>query len=256
VDGRPFLRENPSDARSFIVNETAERQLSPSNSVLGKEIVWNFNAEIIRGTIIGIVKDFHFQSLHDPIKPLLFTLTSRDFNYILIKVNTDNFEQKIAAIEKVYKQFETTYGFEFAFLEDQLNQQYAAEEKTGSILAVFSLIAVLIACFGLFGMAMLLFYQKIKEIGVRKVLGASPYSLLALLLGDFTKLILIAIAIATPITWYVMDSWLNNFSYQVKIQPLVFIFSGLMLVLVSWITLSYFSIKASRLNPAEVLKNE
>ena len=256
VEGRFFMRENISDNRMIILNETAARQLSPSGSVVGKEIIWNTDPESIRGTVIGVVRDFNFQSLHEPIRPLLFALSNHSFSYILINVNTENFAERISAIEKVYHEFEPTYGFEFAFLEDQLNRQYAAEEKTGSILSVFSFIALLIACFGLFGMAMLLFYQKIKEIGVRKVLGASPYSLLVLLLGGFTKLILIAIAIATPISWYIMDNWLDNFSYQVKIQPPVFIFSGFVLVLVSWITLSYFTIRASQLNPAEVLKSE
>jgi len=256
ADGRLFTRDNPSDEKLFVINETAASQLGATHPIVGKEMLWNVDGNDIRGTIIGVVKDFHYQSLHEPIRPLIFSLSHRNFNHILIKMNTGNFEQRIAAVEKVYRQFETTYGFEFAFLEDQLNQQYAAEQKTGSILGIFSVIALLIACFGLFGMAMLLFYQKMKEIGVRKVLGASPFSLLSLLLGDFTKLVLLAVALATPVAWYLMTQWLNNFSYQIKIQPMVFVLSGLALVLISWVTLSYFTLKASRINPAEVLKNE
>jgi len=178
ADGRLFLRENPSDANTFIINETAAKQLDVNGSVVGKEILWNDEEGILRGTVIGIVKDFHFQSLHQPIQPLLFRLTNNDFNHILLKIHTENFSAKIKEVESVYKMFETTFGFEFAFLEDRLNEQYASEERTGSILAVFSGIALLIACFGLFGMSMLLFYQKIKEVSVRKVLGASPLSLL------------------------------------------------------------------------------
>ena len=256
VDGRFFMRENPADNNSFIINETAAKQLNATGSVVGSEILWNHDDEVLRGTVIGVVKDFHFQSLHEPLRPLLFRLSDNQFNHILIKLNTTDFSSRIEAIEKVYKEFETTFAFEFNFLEDQLNQQYASEERTGNILAVFSGVALLIACFGLFGMSMLMFYQKIKEVSVRKVLGATPYSLLVLLLGDFTKLVLIAVMIATPLAWYVMDEWLKNFSYQVSIHPMVFIVSGLILIFISWVTLSYFTVKASKLNPAETLKNE
>jgi putative ABC transport system permease protein len=256
IEGRGFMRENPADHEGYIINETAARQLHPSGSIVGKEIVWNMGADTVRGPVIGVVNDFHFQSLHDAIRPLCFTLSTRHFNYILIDVNTSDFAERIAAIERVYSQFEPIYGFEFSFLEDQLNQQYSAEKRTGEILSIFSVIAVGIACFGLFGMAMLLFYQKIKEIGVRKVLGATPLSLLMFVLKDFTKLILVSIAIAIPITWYIMKGWLNNFSYQIEIQPLVFLLSGFVLVVLAWVTLSYFTVKAAHINPAEVLKNE
>jgi len=256
AEGRLFLRENPSDKESFILNETAAKELSAGGSVLGKEILWNQDERTLRGTVVGIVKDFHFQSLHEPVRPLLFALSTRNFNHILIKLNTTDFATSIAAVEDVYNTFETTFGFDFTFMDDHLNRQYTAEKRTAGILAVFSVIALLIACFGLFGMSMLMFYQKIKEVSVRKVLGATPYSLLILLLGDFTKLVLLAIVIGAPLAWYVMKEWLKNFSYKVEIHPLVFVASALVLVVISWVTLSYFTLKASRLNPAETLKNE
>ena len=256
AEGRTFVRDSPTDGKAFVLNETAARQLSADGSMVGREILWNHDDEVIRGTVIGVVKDFNFQSLHEPVRPLLFMLSGDNFNYMLIKLETGDFKGKIASIEKLYKTFETTFGFEFSFLEDQLNDQYAEEEKAGNILGIFSGIAILIACFGLFGMSMLMFYQKAKEVSVRKVLGATPYSLLVLLLGNFTKLIVVAIVIASPATWYVMKGWLNNFTYQVTIQPLTFILSGLSLILIAWITLSYFTVKTSRLNPAETLKNE
>jgi len=256
AEGRLFLRESPSDKEAFIINETAAKELNAGGSVLGKELVWNQDERTFRGTVIGIVKDFHFQSLHEPVRPLLFALSGRNFNYILIKLNTSEFSARIADVERVYKTFETTFGFEFTFMEDHLNRQYAAEKRTAGILAVFSIIALLIACFGLFGMSMLMFYQKIKEVSVRKVLGASPVSLLALLLGDFTKLVLMAVVIGTPVAWYFMTEWLKNFSYKVEIHPLVFVLSASVLVVISWATLSYFTLKASRLNPAETLKSE
>ncbi len=256
AEGRLFLRESPSDNEAFILNETAAKELSAGGSVLGKEILWNQDERTLRGTVIGIVKDFHFQSLHEPVRPLLFALSTRRFNHILVKLNTSDFSTRIGDVERVYKTFETTFGFEFTFMDDHLNRQYAAEKRTAGILAVFSVIALLIACFGLFGMSMLMFYQKIKEVSVRKVLGATPVSLLVLLLGDFTKLVLIAVVIGAPVAWYFMKEWLKNFSYKVEIHPLVFVLSAAVLVVISWATVSYFTLKASRLNPAETLKNE
>lgn len=156
TEGRTFLRENPADsAGAFIINETAAKQLYLEEPVVGQEIIWDRDADLIRGTVIGVVKDFHFQSLHEPIRPLLFALSKNQFNHILIKLNTENFDNKISGIEKVYKTVEPYFGFEFAFLEDNLNQQYTAEERTGSILGTFSFIAISIACFGLFGISML-----------------------------------------------------------------------------------------------------
>ena len=256
-EGRFFLRESPSDSSgTFIMNETAARQLYMDRPAVGEEMIWDRDDDLIRGTVIGVVKDFHFQSLHEPIRPLIFVLSGDAFNYILIKMSTENFNAKLAAIEKIYKTVEPVFGFEFSFLADDLNSQYAAEERTGNILGVFSFIAIGIACFGLFGMSLLTFHQKIKEISVRKVLGATALNLLVLLMGGFTKLIVIAIALAVPIAWWMMDGWLGNFSYQVRIDPLVFVASGLILIVISWITLSYFTVKATQLNPAETLKNE
>lgn len=257
ADGRFFLRDNPADtAGTFIINEAGARQLYGDKQAIGQELIWNRDGNMIRGTIIGVVKDFHFQSLHEPIRPLLFALSENEYNHILVKVNTTGFAKKIAAIGKAYQVTEPYFAFEFAFLEDTLNSQYAAEERTGSLLGTFSLIAISIACFGLFGMSLLTFQHKIKELSVRKVLGASPLSLLTLLLGNFTKLILLAIVIATPIVWWIMNDWLNNFSYQITISPLIFIFSGIGLIVVAWLTLVFFTVKASQLNPADTLKNE
>ena len=257
-EGRFFLRENPSDTTgAFVINETAAKQLNLRQPVAGQEIVWHgSDGDEVRGTVVGVVKDFHFQSLHQPIQPLVFALTSRAFNYVVIKINSDDFEKKIAAIERVYRIVEPTFGFEFVFLEESLNTQYAAEQRTGTILGTFSFIAIAIACFGLFGMSMLTFQQKVKEFSVRKVLGATSMNLLVMLLGNFTRLILLSIVIAVPVVWWIMNDWLGNFSYQVNINPLTFLVSGMVLISISWITLSYFALKASRLNPAETLKNE
>ena len=259
AEGRTFLRNNPSDsAVAFVLNETAARQLNIKGPVVGSEIFWKRREDNtkVRGTVIGIVKDFHFQSLHEPIRPLLFALTHSGFNHILVKFNPEHFSQMLPAIEKSYKAFEPVYGFEFSFLEDQLSAQYKAEQRTGTILGTFTVIAILIASFGLFGMSLLTFQQKAKELSVRKVLGASLASILLLLIGNFTKMIVLAVLLAIPFTWWIMRNWLKNFSYKIDIEPLTFMVSGVILVLIAWLTLSYYTVKASRLNPAETLKNE
>jgi putative ABC transport system permease protein len=259
AEGRAFSRRSPSDSTdAYVVNETAAKQLNISGGTLGKEILWKHREENTtrRGTVIGIVKDFHFQSLHEPIRPLLFTVTHRRFNHILIRLNIEELSSKIATIEKIYKEFEPVYAFEFAFLEDQLDQQYAAEQGTAIILTMFTVIAILIASLGLFGISLLTFQQRTKELSVRKVLGATVANILVLLVGDFTKLILLAVLLAAPFAWWLMNEWLQNFSYQIVIDPWVFLSSGLTLMSIAWVTLSYFTIQASRLNPAETLKNE
>jgi putative ABC transport system permease protein len=259
VEGRTFLRDNPSDSTgAFILNESAARGLNLKGTVTGREILWRRREDnsSYRGTVVGVVKDFHFQSLHEPIRPLLFALTHRQFNHILVKVDPEKFHQVIPAVEKSYKKFEQVYGFEFSFLEDQLNAQYASEERTAMILGIFTVLAILIAAFGLFGMSLLTFQQKVKELSVRKVLGASLPDILVLLVGDFTRLILAAVFLATPFAWFVMRNWLENFSYHIDVPAFTFILSGLALLLVAWLMLSYFAFRALQLNPAETLKNE
>lgn len=259
AEGRTFDRQYPADSvAAYVLNQTAANQLNLGSRAAGAEIWWKQREEnrMRRGTVVGVVKDFHFQSLHEPIGPMLFVLSRSQFNHIVIKLSTADLTNKIAAVEKVYKEFEPVYGFEFSFLEDRLNAQYAAEQRTGTVLGVFAVIAILIASFGLFGISLLSFQQKIKDLSVRKVLGASLPNLLVLLVGDFTKLIVLAVILASPVAWWIMDKWLENFSYQVRIHPAVFVLSGLALELMAWATLSYFTVKASRLNPAETLKNE
>ncbi len=252
-DGRFFLPDNRADSTAtFVINETGANQLNIS---VGKEIRWDIGDTIITGRVIGVMKDFHFQSLHEPVRPLLFIVYPA-YNHLVIKLHTQDFENKLAQIEKVYHEFDDSFEFQFSFFDNRLNQQYKAEHNTGIIFGTFAFIAIAIACFGLFGMAMLSFSQRIKEVSIRKVLGASISGLIILLLSDFTKLIIVAIFLATPLAWWMMDHWLDNFIYQVGIHPSVFLVSGIALILISWVTLSYFTFKTSRINPAETLKSE
>lgn len=256
VEGRTFEKDNIADRQAFVINETAARQLGIAGNATGRELVWNDDDTQRRGTIIGVVKDFHFQSLHEPIRPLMFRVTKRAFNYLVAKVDLQDFAARIASIERTYKMFEPTFGFEFSFIDAELDNLYRGENRTARILAVFSSVALMIAAFGLFGMSMMLFYQKVKEVSIRKVLGASQNQLMVLLLSDFTKLVIVAIVLGIPLSWYIMNEWLKNFSYRMDMVVWPFAVSGVALLVVAWTTLGYFTLKATRLNPAETLRSE
>jgi putative ABC transport system permease protein len=255
AEGRFFRPQSPGDSGvSFVINQTGAEQLQLDDPV-GKQIRWEAYGQSITGLIIGVTQDFHFESLHKSVQPLLLVMHPA-YNHLVIKLDPADLEDKIAQINSVYREFDDSFEFEFSFLDDRLNQQYAAEERTGVVFASFASLALLIACFGLFAMVTLTFNQRIREVSIRKVLGASVSGLIVLLLNDYTRLILVAVVIATPLAWWVMNQWLDNFIYRVGIHPLTFILSGLGLVVLSWLTLSYFTVKTSRINPAQTLKAE
>lgn len=160
------------------------------------------------------------------------------------------------SVESTWKKFDNIFDFEFSFLSDYLNQQYASEQKMGIVLTSFAIIAVIIACLGLLGIATLSFRQKTKEVSIRKVLGATIVNMMVLLVRDFTKVVLIAIVLAVPLVWWIMKDWLDNFTFRIQINPMIFAGSGLGLLLIAWGTLIYLTWKVTKVNPAEILKNE
>ncbi len=254
AEGRGFLRGNPADAEAFIINEAAARAMFPEGAI-GKEMVWDVESGPVKGTVIGVVKDFNFQSLHDPVRPLMFRLQPR-YNYVLVKMDTENFEERMQSVQSVWRTFDDRFEFEYHFLRDELNTQYAEENNLSAALTAFALLAVAIASFGLLGIAALTFRQKVKEVSIRKVMGATVEKIIFLLLKDFTRMVLIAVVLAVPFTWWAMNRWLNNFSYRTEVNPLIFVSVGSLLMLVAWGTLSYLTLKVARTNPAETLKGE
>ncbi len=254
AEGRGFDRSNPADSSAFIINETAARELF-AGSAVGKEIGWEREDRTLRGTVIGVVRDFNFQSLHEPVRPLIFRL-SPFYNYVLVRTEGNAVRSLLPRLEQTWKKFDDRFGFEFDFLSDELNQQYRAEENMAGVMITFAFLAAAIACIGLLGIATLAFRQRIKEVSIRKVLGASEASLSFLLLSDFTRTILIAIGLATPAAFWLMSRWLQNFEFQVRIGPGVFVLAGAGLLIVAWATLGYLTLRVTRLNPAETLKSE
>lgn len=254
LNGRSFDKENPADKDAFIINETVKNNLNLATGT-GEEISWNRDGHLFKGQVIGVVKDFHFQSLHEPIRPLIFRL-SPEYNYVLVKLSTHELDKTIDAIGATWKEFDDKFRFDFSFLNDQLNQQYASEKKMGNVLVAFSCIAVAIACFGLFGIASLTFRHKTKEVSIRKVLGASVSGLMIFLAKDFTRMVLLSVVLAIPLVWWLMNGWLQNFTFRTHINPFIFVGSGILLVIVSWLTLAYLTLKIAAVNPSETLKSE
>ena len=257
LDGRGFSRGILTDRdNALIINEKAANELGLSDPV-GKEVMWEqvTGEAPRRHAIIGVVKDFNYQSLHETVKPLVFKYAEH-YNYMLVKISNDDYQTTLNDMAQVWSQFIDRFNFEYTVLSDDLSYQYQSEEQTAKIFSGFSIIAVFIACCGLFGLASLSFKRRMKEVGVRKVLGASVFSVLSLLLKDFSRLIIIAILIAAPFAWYLADNWLHNFTYKVEVNPLIFVLSGMALIIISWITLSYLTLKAAKANPVDVLKDE
>jgi len=248
--GRDFSGRN--DSANYVVNELAVKAMRLKGDPIGQEITfWRG-----KGRIIGVVKDFHLQSVHVPITPLVVTYIPQNVNYILVKVEGARTAEALAHIRQVYQTYLPQYPFEYHFLDEAFERQYKSEVVVGQLTNYFALLGIFIACLGLFGLAIFSAEQRRKEIGVRKVLGASVTSLVALLSKDFLKLVLIAIVIASPIAWYAAHEWLANFAYRIAIEGWIFGLAGLLAVGIALLTISFQSIRAALMNPVKSLRTE
>jgi putative ABC transport system permease protein len=241
----------PADSTHFILNEEAIRELEMKRP-LGKR----FRMGRIKGTIIGVVKDFHFASMKDKIGPALFYYDPNDCNRIFVKTNGANAPKAIHAAEAQFKKYNSEYPFTYAFLDETFNKLYQSEEKEGTLFNYFAAIAILISTLGLFGLAAYTAQVRTREIGLRKVLGASIPGIVRLLAKDFLKLVLIAIVIAIPIAWYAMNQWLDGFAYRTTIGWIVFLYAGVIAIVVAFLTISVQSVKAALANPVKNLRSE
>jgi putative ABC transport system permease protein len=208
------------------------------------------------GIIKGVVKDFYFSSLRQPMGPLVLFLDRNYTDYYFIKVTGENIPATLQALQKLWKDRVPARPFEYHFLDDDYNSLYLSEQKTAAVFSTFSTLAILLACMGLFGLAAFTTAQRTKEIGIRKVLGAEVISIMLLIAKDFLKLTLIAVIIACPFAWYFMHKWLQDFAYHIQIQWWVFLIAGGLSVLVAFITVSLQSAKAALANPVESLRSE
>jgi len=255
VTGRWFSKEYGTDLREgFIVNETAVREFKweTPEQAIGKTI----NREGKIGKVVGVLKDFHFTSLTTPVSAMVMEMNNNQMNSLSVRMENANLESMIDKIESKWNSMFPEKTFEFNFLDEQLNQQYSAFQSFGTIIKTFTFIAILISCLGVYGLVLFVVQRKLKEIGVRKVLGASVGTILQLIYRDFAWLILIGFVLAVPASYYLMSQWLQNFTYHTSIDVLTYGISLLILVLITIATISYQAIRASLINPVKILRTE
>jgi putative ABC transport system permease protein len=253
VAGRDFSKDiKTDDSLAFILNEASVKMMGLTpETIINKD----FQYGGITGKVIGVVKDFHFESLHEPIVPLVFQ-PGRFFGRISVKLAGDQVQAGIETLEKVWEEFLPHRPFEYEFLSMQYKNLYEAEQKQGQLFVIFASLAILIACLGLFGLATFNAAQRVKEIGIRKVLGASVPSILGLLSKEIVILIVVANLIAWPVAWYFMDKWLGTFAYHISMDVFAYLLAGVLAVLIALITVSTQTIKAAMNNPANTLRYE
>jgi putative ABC transport system permease protein len=255
MEGRFFSDEFPSDTQNFILNEAAVKATG-LESPKGKR----FRLLKKTGEIIGVIKNFHFAPLHDEIEPLVLHLMPYQYwmyrNYVFARISSDNVSQTIASLKKMWDKAIPEYPFEFHFLDDTIDARYRSEQRLEMILRIFTILAISISCFGLFGLISFTAEQRTKEIGIRKVLGASVGNVIRLLTKEFVVLVIWANLIAWPAAYIVMTKWLENFAYRTDIGLTTFLFSGIAALTIAVLTVGVQSIKAALANPVNSLRYE
>lgn len=258
IGGRDFDPSFSLDTMNYLVNEAAAKKIGYQDPV-GKELtMWGD-----KGTIIGLMKDFHHNSLHVPIEPLILRLFKGSWvseggywGNVIIRTEKGKSKQAIASMEKVFKQFNPGFPFKYYFTDDEIAKNYKAEHTVSKLSKYFAFLAIFISCLGLFGLVTFTAEQKTKEIGIRKVLGASVTGIVRMLSKDFLKLVLIATIIAFPVAWWLMHTWLDDFAYRIDIGWWVFAVAGIAALLIALLTISFQSIKAAIANPVKSLRTE
>lgn len=255
VAGRAYSRDFPADsAHSLVINESAAKQYGYTNpeEIIGKKFAqWGKE-----GRIIGVVKDFNFVSLHKNIEPLTLRLEPYSCRYLIIKTGSEGLESTITSVEDIWKDVAPHRPFLYSFLDEEFNKQYKADFRFRKLFTIFSVLAIFISCLGLLGLATYTAKIRTKEIGIRKVMGADVQNIMSLLSKDFIRLVLFALLLAIPVSWYAMSEWLQSFAYRVSISWWMFAFSGLLAVAVAVFTISFQSIKVALMNPVKAIKDE
>ena len=260
VAGRDFSRNFPTDQYAgFVLNEEAVKQLgwtSPA-AAIGKTVQWVIPGTVIKsGRVVGVVRDFNITPLKTAIQPLVMHILPSRYNYLYIRFDQSKNAHALGTIESAFRQSFAKQSFEYNFLDDTLASMYQSEKKLGLIFSYFSFLAIVIACLGVLGLSLYSIQQRIREIGIRKVIGASVSSITGLLLKEFIKPVLMASVIAVPVVWYGMHSWLQEFAYRINIGWQVFLVAAVVAVMIALITVSFQAIKAAIANPVKSLRTE
>jgi putative ABC transport system permease protein len=252
--GKNFDKSNNSN-KGYIINETAAKRIgwdSPQDAI-GNQINYNGNTQ----KIIGVTKDFHYESLHVPLAPVIMMYRPSSFNTLSIRINPAENDKTLAYIENIWQQYNVQDNiFSYEFLDDRFNRLYTAEESIKQLLNYFMIIALSIAIFGLIGLSMFIIQRRVKEIGIRKVNGAKISEILAMLNKDFVKWVVIASVIATPVAWFTMNKWLESFAYKTNLSWWIFALAGVLALSIALLTVSWQSWRAATRNPVEALRYE
>ena len=237
----------------LILNEAAVQQLGLEDPV-GKQV--ELVSQRRKGTVIGVVNDFHQASLHQTIKPLVLQKWQPFFRMLSLKIRPEGLTETLAAIEATRRRFLPNRSERFKFLDADMERLYRAERRQGQVTQIFSLLAIFVACLGLLGLVAFTAQQRTKEMGIRKTLGATATNIVALLLTGFVKLVLIATVLAWPVAYFVMDDWLQDFAYRTEMGPSTFLVSGLMALLITILTVGYRALKTASVDPVDALRYE
>ncbi len=256
VKGRNFSKDFGTESNNIIINETAVKTFGLGEDVIGKVLTRAIDNEGGREslTIIGVVKDFHFRSLHQQIEPLM--LLMRPSSGLIIRANTQDMPGLISDMGILWNQMSIDEPFNYLLLDDAYHQTYLSDLTMGTLLRIFALITIFVACLGLFGLVTFTTEQRVKEIGIRKVLGSTVFQIVSMLSKDFIKLVFISFIIAFPLGYYLMDSWLEGFAYQVQIGWWIYALAGVITLLIAFLTISFNSIKSALANPVKSLRTE
>ncbi len=260
IAGRSFTDNRAMESqRKVILNRTAAKKYGMEpDAIVGKRLFFEGQGQKFDYEVIGVMEDYHQISLKEEIYPTMFTMDAEknDYGFMVTSLNTKDFRQTIAVIENIWKKRIKSTPFEFSFLDEDIRKQYSTDRKVSQIVTSFSLIAMLISCLGLYGLSTFMAERRFKEIGIRKVLGASVTQITGLMSSEFVKLVIIAAIIAVPIAWYAMDKWLAEFAYHISVDVFVFIYAAVGALIIALLTVSFESIRAASANPVKSLRNE
>lgn len=253
AEGRAFDKNRLTDSSAVMINETAAELLGLSGDPIGKRIGISRNRT---NPVIGVIKDYHFKSLHTEITPLVYFIGRGTMAYAVVRIRSQGVSETMEILRNIWDRFVPNQPFHYSFLDENFAQLYAADQRTKRLFMVFSLLAILIACLGLLGLSAFIAERRTKEIGVRKVLGATVPEIFILIAGSFTKLVTVAFVVASPIAYFVMTKWLQNFAYRIEIQLWMLALTGAMTLMVALLTVSVQAIRAALVNPVESLRYE
>jgi hypothetical protein len=251
AQGRTFSRDFGTDSSAIIFNQKGVDFMGMKDPI-GKTVqLWGKDYHII-----GVVKDFHYESLHENYKPVFLVLNPDNTYMMMARITAGKEKEALAGIESVYRQLNPGFLFSYKFLDEEYQLQYASEQRVAELSKYFAGLAILISCLGLFGLAAFTAERRLKEIGIRKVLGSSEAGIVYLLSSDFTKVVLIAVAVALPASYFVAKNWLSTFAFRAPLQAWYFIVAGMAALIIAWLTVGVHAVRASRMNPTQTLRSE